>query len=422
MDRRKFLKQSGTLGLAFPSVLLANHSTFSDPEIHFNSASWSEIRSQFLLQPDRIYLNNGTMGITPLHVLNTVKNSFDLIAEKATYPHDDEKLPLKLSELIGCSKSEIAITKNVTEAVNHACWSIPLKKGDEVLMTKHEHAGGCLPWLNRSLIDKIKIKTFEIGKTADETITNVKKSITKKTRVIAIPHIPCTIGQVLPIKEICQLARRKNIVSAVDGAHPLGMLQINMKDIECDYYSGCFHKWMLGPIGIGFLYINQETLKQATSKFSGAYSGKMWYPKNDTMVFEGLVDTAHKFYFGTFSEPLYAGALAALEWYEKVGAQKIETRVKELCKYLKNQLLEFGKAIELGTSIEEQSLGAQFSFRFVNKPDKFNSDLVNKLNVKKKIVVRYVGEANLDLIRVSTHYYNSEAEIDEFISALKELS
>ena len=95
---------------------------------------------------------------------------------------------------------------------------------------------------------------YFIGKTAEETLQNIQKAISKKTKLISVPHIPCTIGQVLPVKEICRIAKEKNIGTFLDGAHPPGMLQLDLKDIGCDFYAGCCHKWMLGPKGTGFLY------------------------------------------------------------------------------------------------------------------------------------------------------------------------
>lgn len=105
---------------------------------------WAAIRSMFPLGNDRIFLNNGTMGITPYPVLNAVQNSFETIAEKAEYPHHSDDLEKMLASIIGADPKEIGITKNVSEGINHICWGLDLKRGDEVILTEHEHVGGML--------------------------------------------------------------------------------------------------------------------------------------------------------------------------------------------------------------------------------------------------------------------------------------
>ena len=381
---------------------------------------WAAIRSMFPLGNDRIFLNNGTMGITPYPVLNAVQNSFETIAEKAEYPHHSDDLEKMLASIIGADPKEIGITKNVSEGINHICWGLDLKRGDEVILTEHEHVGGCLAWLHRAKVDGIVIKTFVLGKTAEETLNNLNASITKKTKAIAVPHIPCTIGQILPVKEICDLARSKNIISCIDGAHPLGMIQFNVKDIGCDYYAGCFHKWVLGPIGSGWLYIAQQKLQQTKIYHVAAYSAGEFNMRATPPSMGPLVDSAGRYSYGTFCGPLHVGALKSLEFYTKIGPSRIENRVKYLAQKLQNALLEIGDGIEMLTPTEDRSRGAQIGFRIKkSKKDNPNIGFVNYAR-SKQMILRHVAENGLDNIRISTHYYNTEREIEQCVSLLKE--
>ena len=387
---------------------------------NWDNQQWSSIRTLFPLSHDRIFLNNGTMGITPYPVLNAVQNSFEHIAEKAEYPHHSDDLEKTLAAMIGADAKEIGITKNVSEGINHICWGLDLKRGDEVILTEHEHVGGCLAWLHRAKVDGIVIKTFPLGITADETLNNLNSAITKKTKVIAVPHIPCTIGQILPVKEICDLARSKNIISCLDGAHPLGMIQFNLRDIGCDYYAGCFHKWVLGPIGTGWLYISQQRMQQTRIFHVAAYSANEFNMRNQPPTMGPILDQTSRYSYGTFCGPLHVGALKSLEFYQKIGPSRIENRVKYLAEKLQNSLLEFGDKIEMLTPTEQRSRGAQIGFRIKKtKKENANSGFVNFAR-SKQMILRHVAENGLDNIRISTHYYNTEEEIEQCVSLLKE--
>lgn len=418
MDRKRFLTSlaaipivSGRLNAA--EILSRTQASADDEEY------WKTLKSSlFTLEADRVYLNNGTMGITPLPVLHALQSSFSNAAEKGSYPAHRDSLQKEIGGLIGCDYSEIAITKNVSEGVNLAAWGVSMKKGDEVLMTMHEHAGGCIPWLHRSATEGIVVKTFQLGKTADETLSNLKKAVTSRTRVIAVPHIPCTIGQVLPVKQICEFARQKGIVSAVDGAHPLGMIRFNVKEIGCDYYSGCIHKWALGPLGVGFFYVSKEKLQETACRHVAAYSANDFDMSINPPKFGGMVADAHRFFYGTFSGPLFDGAIEALRLYKQIGPERIEKRILGLAGYLQNALLDMGNKITMLTPTESISRGAQIGFRINMSDPKASQQFVNQMH-QKKIILRYVGESGIDCVRVSTHYYNSREEIDTILKELK---
>ena len=420
MQRRKFLSAAALLAfkpdfskagsLFTPSVFESNDED--------NEAYWKELRGMFTLEKEKVFLNNGTMGIMSIPVQQAVEQAFRDTANKAQYPGHKDDLQKIIGELIGADYTEIGITKNVSEGNNIACWGIPLKKGDEVIMTRHEHVGGCAPWLHRAKLDGIKVKTAELGKTAAETLDNIKKAVTKKTKVIAVPHIPCTIGQVLPVKEICEFARTKNIISCIDGAHPLGMIRFNVKDIGCDYYYGCVHKWALGPIGVGYIYVRKEMIPKTRTIHVAAYAVNDFNMSANPPMLGDLVNTGNRFSYGSFCGPIHEGATKALQIYKSIGPEKIEKRSKSLAKYLQDHLLDFGNKIEMLTPTEDISRACQIGFRINNGKEKPNSEFVNKC-AKKNIILRYVGENGIDNIRVSTHYYNSFEELDILINEVK---
>ena len=418
VKRKSFLTTAALLAAAGSRAEIRNRIA-EIPAAADDEQYWSALRaSLFPIENGRIFLNNGTMGITPYPVLASLQKGFEHAASKGAYPGHTEDLQKAIAELIGCDADEIAITKNVSEGINHACWGIPISKGDEVLMTTHEHAGGCIAWLHRANLDGIVIRTFPLGKTAEETLANLKKAVTKKTKVIAIPHIPCTIGQILPVQEICDFAKSSNIITALDGAHPLGMIRFNVHEIGCDYYSGCLHKWALAPLGLGYFYIKKSMLNKTRCTHVAAYSSNEFNMANTPPTGGTLVENAHRFYYGTFCGPLFEAGLEALKLYKKIGPERIETRVRSLATYLQESLMALGDKIIMFTPTEAKSRGAQVAFRINNGNPKASSEFVTSL-YSKKITLRYVGENNVDCIRVSTHYYNNREEIDTLVAEVK---
>lgn len=421
MDRKKFLKSAAALtlvsGLSFPAsaeqIELDIFDTNGQPD-------WVRIRKNFKIHKQITYLNNGTIGVVPDFINKEIYKQFEYNAYRCAYPAyaEMENLRKSISSVVGTDYKNIAITKNVTEGINIACWGIDLKAGDEVLMTKHEHAGGCLPWIYRANTEGIVIKTFDLASTSEETLSNFKKAITPKTKVTAIPHIPCSIGQILPVKEMCNYARGLGIITAVDGAHPLGMIQFNIDDIGCDYYSGCLHKWLLGPVGVGFFYVNPAILNKTKIKNIGAYSLDKFDMTLEKPTIGELVNEAQRFSPGTFCGPLYNASIKSIEWYKSIGIENIERRVKALGKYTQDRLGEFSKDIEVLTPSEDISRAAQTAITFKNAKHsgaEFNSFVrMTPYNV----IVRHVHEAGLNAVRISTHYYNSEKDIDKLIKAI----
>ena len=421
MKRAEFIKSSMAMAVS-SSLLSFSQSEGSEESVikkFHKTEDWEIIQNQFLIEKKIIYLNNGTMGINPKVVLEEIKNQFELIAKKGSSPNSEDYnlLKSKLASTIGVDMKTLAITKNVTEGINIACWGNELKKGDEVLMTTHEHVGGCAAWLYRSQKEGIVVKTFSLGNTAVETLDNFKKAITPQTKIVAVPHIPCTIGQILPVKEICEYARTKNIISIIDGAHPLGMIRFNIVDIGCDYYAGCLHKWMLGPVGVGFIYIRPDRLNQTNIYNIGAYSiGTFDMTSNPPLASE-MVEEAQRFSTGTFCGPSYRAAAKAIDWYHAIGSEKIEHRVKTLGLYVQEELRKMKGEIEVLSPLEEVSRGSQTAFRFKTKK---TAEFINFARNHSNIALRYIWEGKLDAVRVSTHYYNSEKQLDILFNCISE--
>ena len=270
--------------------------------------------------------------------------------------------------------------------------------------------------MSRQKLHGIVIKKYTPAPTSAETLERINALITKRTRAIVTPHIPCTQGQVLPVKDICRLARDKGIFSLIDGAHGPGMLPLDLHDLGCDTYASCTHKWMLGPKGTGFLYVRKDMQDTIQTYYGGAGTddGK-WDLMADPVTTGAYAPSAHRYFGGTQANGLYAGVNASIDFIEAIGMMNIHNRIKSLGKYTQDKLLEFGDKVELITPTEEISRCAVNGFRIkgVDYHKFFDKCVENKIRI------RSVAECGLNSLRVSTHIYNNKDEVDQLMDLIK---
>lgn len=420
-DRKKFLRSSAFLAatsftdlevLAASKEIKEKAGTVAPDDESY----WKSVRSLFPLTKEMVYLNNGTMGPSPYPVIDAVHEGMMKSNEEASYS-GYEKCKGAYARLVGADEKEIALTHNVTEGINIACWGLPLQKKDEVILTTHEHVGNALPWLNRQKVDGIVIKSFIPASTAEGTLARIQEKITKKTKAIVIPHIPCTQGQVMPIKEVCAMAREMGIYTCIDGAHGIGMLELDLHDLGCDTYASCGHKWLLGPKGTGFLYVRKDFQDTLQPYFVGGGSNKEdWDIINAPNHMPAYADSAHRYFGGTQSLGLSKGIVAAVEFMEGIGMRNINGRIKYLGSYLQERLLDMEEHVDLLTPTEERSYCGINSFKFKQK----DYDAFYKRCGKDKIRIRKVPENGINCLRVSTHIYNSKADIDKLMDVVEQ--
>ncbi len=369
---------------------------------------WKVVRSEFLLSKKGIYLNSGTIGVSPTYVLEgTIR---DMVAQEVFFTEEKESLDglKKLAgEFLGAEPEEIVFTRNTTEAMSMVAQGLDLKIGDEVILTNHEHIGGTACWEVKEKREKIKIKRVNLSLTPsseEEIVKEISKAITKKTKVISISHILCTNGAILPVKRICELASSRGILTLIDGAHAPGMIKTNIRDIGCDFYAGSFHKWLLAPKGTGFLYIK----KSKNHLLNPIIASEGW---NELSKF------SDRFTLGTINNSLLVGLKRAFEFQNNIGREKIELRIRELNTYLRGRLTEI-QGLEMKSPSDPKMYCGMVAFKIKGIE---SEKICEILKEKWKIEVRFVYEYSHNLVRVSTHIYNTFSEIDKFCDALKEI-
>jgi isopenicillin-N epimerase len=415
LNRRSFLANASGLAatFAFRDGLFAQlekaPSSLPDRKLYENNedAYWSELRKQFLIPEDEVYLNSGTVGSSPAPVLRAVFDGYNETEKMAQ--QDPEDYPIwgyaawnefrdPLAAFVGCKRDEIALLRNATEANSYIANGIDMKPGDEVLMTDQEHPGGEHPWNLRAKRYGVVVKKVALPKpvqNAEQVLNLFNDAITPRTRVMFFSHITTATGVVLPAKDLCALARSKGVLSAVDGAHVIGMMRLNVQELGCDMYSSSQHKWLLAPKGSGFLYVRDEMID------------RLW----NTVATEGWDDPkirAERLQrIGSSNVPSLWGMRAAIKLADDIGMDRIERRHRQLCDYILSEMMKRGT--ESWTSPDP---ALRCAIATVNAPPIQRMDLENWLWKTHKIRIRG-GEPSK--LRFSTPYYLQRKDIDRFL-------
>ncbi|MFC2121889.1 aminotransferase class V-fold PLP-dependent enzyme, partial [Bacteroidota bacterium] len=379
----------GKAGHVFASPSLMKNSLLEAAD---DEAYWKIIREQFIFPGDYYYLNTGGIGSSPTLVLNKIETSMSDL-EKYPKPGYDHNKWIEIKKTCtaffdpDCEVEELALIGTATEGINIILNGLPLKKGDEIICTTHEHPALHVPLLNKSKRDGVVLKVFEPDlKKAHGNIEKISKLINSRTRLIFLSHITCTTGQVFPLKEIGNLARENNIWFAVDGAQALGTMPMNIKSSNIDFYTSSGHKWILGPKRTGFLYVRKELLNTLQPTVVGAYSDDGYDILKNELNFQ---PSAQRYEYGTQNEANFLGLGTAAEFLQTIGLKKIAVHNRKLAENFVDGLKKIPE-VEILSPEEKEFRSSIITFRIKNRN---YGDLASYLTGKKRIRVRVVHEA-----------------------------
>jgi selenocysteine lyase/cysteine desulfurase len=306
-----------------------------------------------------------------------------------------------MAAFAGCKKDELAIVHSATEAMSTIAAGLDLQSGDEVLITDQEHPSGRGCWYLRQARTGIKVRELKIPMPPpkpEALVDLVLSSLTPATKVLSFSGILTTTGLVMPVREICEAARRKGVVTVVDGAHMLGQIPMKISELNCDYFAASPHKWMFAPAGSGLLYIREENLS------------KLW-PTIVTGNWDDKKLGAARFMMvGTNNRAVVEGAVAGLAFLNSIGAAQIYQRIHDLGKYVRKRASEV-PYLELLTPDDDRAYGGLVTVRFRDK----DLSRFRQLCRERKIWI-YGG----DLLRVATHIHTRRKDLDALFSTMRE--
>ena len=286
---------------------------------------WREIQQAFTLDRTIINLNNGGCCPSPRVVHEALKRYLDISNQAPVYhmwqilEPNIESVRRRLAAEFGCDPEELAITRNASEALQIAQLGIPLKPGDEVVTTNQDYGRMLDTWEQRVRRDGIKLTKISFPvppKSPGDLADRLIGAITPATKVLHFCHITNLTGQIFPVKQVCDEARRRGVKTVVDGAHAFAHFPYKASDLGCDYYGTSLHKWLLAPIGTGFLYVRRENIASLWPLTPASAS-----KTNDIRKFEEI---------GTHPAANHNAIAEALTFHEGIGIERKAARLRYL--------------------------------------------------------------------------------------------
>lgn len=377
-----------------------------------------------MLEKSLIYFDNAATTFKPNQVINSVIDYYSNYTANAhrgdydiSYEVDTkyEGVRKKVKEFINAEKDEeIVFTSGTTQSLNmivNGFFKDYLNDGDEVLLTKAEHASNILPWFN---IEKdIKIKYIELDNEL-VTLDNVIKSITPNTKVISLAHITNVIGDERPIKEITDYAHKHNILVVLDAAQSAPHVKIDVENLGVDFMGFSGHK-MCGPTGIGVLYGKYELLNKLNPQNVGGGMNND-FESNMTYRYKEL---PYRLEAGTPNIEGVIGLGSAIDYINSIGINNIENYVSNLRSYAIDKLSKlknidiYNKDIKSSTIIfNVRGVHSQDTSTYLNK----HGICVRAGNHCAKILKDEIGVTNT--CRISLYFYNTKEDIDKLVEVL----
>jgi isopenicillin-N epimerase len=397
-----------------------------------------------MLDPEVINLNTGSFGPLPRVVFEHATQLRQRLAEEPMDFLVRQAPPLlwtareRLAGFLGCEPQRLAFTANVSASINTVAAALCLAAPGEILMSDHEYGAMQWCWERAAQRQGLTLRTFPLPvlpRTADDIVEAACAAFTERTRLFFFSHILSPTGLVLPVRELCAEARRRGILTVIDGAHAPAMIPLDMATIGCDFYGGNCHKWLLAPSGAGFLYFGPGT-EDRVQPLQVSWGWHHDLRRADERDDYGSTPRLRAFEFeGTRDPCSWLAAPAAIDFQETLGWDGIRARVAHLVSRVREQL---GDKAELcpATPAVRSLHGAMTAFRL--------PDDLNPIALRRGLWVRYRIEAPIIewfesfvsrtgasfesrsvpwqyLIRVSTWWYNTEEEIDRLAAAMRKL-
>jgi selenocysteine lyase/cysteine desulfurase len=373
---------------------------------------WGEIQRAFDVDRTMVNLNNGGVCPTPTHVLDAMVRDLRFSNELPVYHMWQvlepriESVRRDLAHDFGCDPEEMAITRNASEALEILIFGLDLKPGDEVLVTNQNYGRMITSWDQRVRRDGIVLKqvSFKVPPPSQDYLVNVfRQAITPRTRVIEVTHITNLTGQIFPVKEIVEMARPLGIEVFVDGAHAYAHFPFSRDDLGCDFYGTSLHKWLLAPIGTGFLYVRKDRIKDLWPLMGASKEQDANIRKYEEI--------------GTHPAANHNAIAVALVFHRAIGADRKISRLRYLRDRWAKRLLAESDRVRVLTPLDSPHAGA---IGLLSVEGMEFGKLGGWLMEKHKIVTTGIGHAEFTGLRITPNVYTTLDEVDLFADKVLE--
>ena len=417
MDKRNFIKTLGALSVSSlvpPSELTKIKSiSYSLPKIKSDEELWTTVRSHYTLKDDYINLESGYYSIIPNPVLeHFIKHVKHVNIEGSYYMRNDlnknkDRVITELAKLVGSTSDQIGITRNATESLDLVISGFQWERGDEAIYAKQDY--GTMKEMFEQISSRYGVKTKIVSvpnhpKNDEEIVSIYESQITDKTKLIMICHMINITGQILPVKKICEMAHSYGVEVMVDGAHCVGHFDFSIDEFNCDYYGSSLHKWLATPLGAGLLYVNKNNTHKIWPLLANGNTNKK--------------DIKRLNHIGTHPVHTDLAISNSIDYTNWIGMKKKEKRLRYLQRYWSDKL----RTIENVIVNTPKDLNRSCGIGNVGLSNMSPSQMSNVLFEKYKIFTVAIDYANVKGCRISPNIFTTTNELDQFISAVKEMA
>ncbi|MFQ5752199.1 MAG: aminotransferase class V-fold PLP-dependent enzyme [bacterium] len=379
-------------------------------EVASDESFWFEIQQAFTVDRSLINLNNGGVSPSPAAVQEAMKRFLDYSNTAPVYTMwrilepQRESVRRRLAHVFKCDPEEIALTRNASEGLQICQLGMDLKPGDEVLTTNQDYPRMLNTFKQRERREGIVLKQFSIpipAEDPDEIVSLFEEHITSKTKVILMCHMINLTGQILPVKPVVQMARKKGIPVIVDGAHTFAHFAFTQKDLDCDYFATSLHKWLFAPHGTGMLYVKKDKIAHLWPMMAASES-----MDDDIRKYEEI---------GTHPAANYLAIADAVAFHRGIGAKRKEARMIFLRDRWAKRLMQHDR-VRLHTSLKP---GFACGLATVQIEGIDSGDVANYLWQKYRIIVTAIKHKEFEGLRVTPSVYTTLEELDRFGDAME---
>jgi selenocysteine lyase/cysteine desulfurase len=379
-----------------------------------NEDYWSQIQRCFDTDRTIINLNNGGASPAPSHVLEQMIRDLRFCNELPAHHMWQvleprvEAVRRALAGQFGCDPEELAITRNASEGMETLILGVDLKRGDEVIVTDQNYPRMLTAWDQRARREGIVVTRVSfpipLGSPA-QFVERIAREITPRTRVIEFPHITNLSGQILPVRDVLRMARDRGILVFVDGAHSFAHFPFTRDQLDCDFFATALHKWLLAPIGTGFLYVRKARLESIWPLMAAPASMDQNIRKYEEI--------------GTHPAANHNAIAAALAFHQSIGDERKAARLRYLRDRWARPLGQCGHRVTIWTPLDDERASCGIAMIGIEGID--HAKLCDHLLARHKILTVAIHHQDFSGIRVTPNVYTTPREIDAFAEALRQV-
>lgn len=374
----------------------------------------AQIRRAYPVLDELEYFNTGTYGLMAEPVLERYLARLARFEGRGmagvdNVRHEIERARRRLAGHLGAHPDEVALTGNATDGIALVAAGLRWDEGDEVIISDQEHPAMAVPFAYAARRWGLRVRPYRVSWDPEESLRSIRSLISPRTRLVATSHVTSPYGVRLPVREIAALAHEQGLPALVDAAQSFAVMPVDVREIGCDFLSGNGHKWLGGPKGTGFLYARRDWMERLEPALVG--DGSM-VRGSTTPQPDG-----HRFEFGTRAFATPAGLNEALDWLEGWGWDQVGARIEALSGRLKDGLAAVS-GVELRTPRPwDRSSGLITVAVPGHGEEALQADLV-----ANGLFPRTVGPRGSHRIRVSTAFFNSEAQVDRLAARIRDFA